>query len=54
MRVQTTGELVEINLSVIVSAPESQLLADALRGVLALVGQKIRPVNEDRSAKTLK
>jgi DNA-binding XRE family transcriptional regulator len=44
---RTTGESVEINLSGIVSAPESRLLADALRGVLALVGQEIRPVNEE-------
>jgi DNA-binding XRE family transcriptional regulator len=44
---QTTGESVEINLSIIVPASESRLLADALKGVLALVGQEIRQVNKN-------
>jgi hypothetical protein len=47
MRTRTIGESVEINLSVIVSASESRLLAEALKGVLALVGQEIRLVNEE-------
>jgi DNA-binding XRE family transcriptional regulator len=44
---QTTGESVEINLSVIVSSADSQRMADALKGVLALAGHEIRPVNDE-------
>jgi DNA-binding XRE family transcriptional regulator len=44
---QATGESVEINLSVIVSAADSQRMADALKGVLALAGHEIRPVNDE-------
>ena len=47
MRMQATGESVEINLSVIVSAADSQRMADALKGVLALAGHEIRPVNDE-------
>jgi DNA-binding XRE family transcriptional regulator len=47
MKMQTTGESVEINLSVVVPAPDSELMAETLKGVLALAGHKIRPVNDE-------
>jgi DNA-binding XRE family transcriptional regulator len=47
MKMQTTGESVEINLSVVVPATDSQLVAETLKGVLALAGHKIRPVNDE-------
>ncbi len=47
MRMQTTGESTEINLSVAIPATESLLMAETLKGVLALAGHKVRPVNEE-------
>ncbi|MDR1083469.1 MAG: helix-turn-helix domain-containing protein [Deltaproteobacteria bacterium] len=47
MRMKTTGESVEINISLVVPVPESKLVAEALKGVLALAGHEIRPVNNE-------
>jgi DNA-binding XRE family transcriptional regulator len=47
MRTQTTGESVEINLSVIVPASESKVMEEALKGMLALAGHKIRWLNDE-------
>lgn len=47
MRMQTTGKSVEINLSLVVPVVESKLMAEALKGVLALAGHEVRPVNDE-------
>jgi DNA-binding XRE family transcriptional regulator len=44
---KTTGESVEINISLVVPVPESKLVAEVLKGVLALAGHEIRPVNNE-------
>jgi DNA-binding XRE family transcriptional regulator len=44
---RTTGESVEINLSVTVSLADSQRITDALKMLLALAGHEIRPVNDE-------
>jgi hypothetical protein len=48
MRTQTTGESAEIALSVAAPVAELNLLASALRNVLALAWHEPRPVNEIR------
>jgi DNA-binding XRE family transcriptional regulator len=47
MKTQITDGLAEINLSVKVPAANAVLLEEALKGVLALAGQAVRPLNEN-------
>ena len=47
MKTQTTDGLVEINLSVKVPIANAALVEEALKGVLALAGQSVSPVNEN-------
>jgi formylmethanofuran:tetrahydromethanopterin formyltransferase len=47
MKTQITDGLAEINLSVKIPAAKAALMIEALKGVLALAGQVVRPVNEN-------